>query len=104
MAVNLVKGQKIDLTKGNAGLKQIMVGLGWEPATSTGKGFLAAMFGGGAKKDFDCEDVEQIRKAMEELSKENEGIVTKLYQAAAEKAQAEQSNNKQDDEIIVEDK
>lgn len=53
MAVNLVKGQKIDLTKGNAGLNQIMVGLGWDPVSS-GKGFLSAMFGGGSK-DIDCD-------------------------------------------------
>ncbi|MDE6776552.1 MAG: TerD family protein [Oscillospiraceae bacterium] len=30
MAVNLSKGQKVDLTKGNPGLTQIMVGLGWD--------------------------------------------------------------------------
>ena len=30
MAVNLTKGQKVDLTKGNPGLTQIMVGLGWD--------------------------------------------------------------------------
>ena len=30
MAVNLQKGQKIDLTKTNAGLKKVMVGLGWD--------------------------------------------------------------------------
>ena len=30
MAVNLKKGQKVDLTKGNPGLKRIMVGLGWD--------------------------------------------------------------------------
>lgn len=30
MAVNLQKGQRIDLTKGNKGLKKIMVGLGWD--------------------------------------------------------------------------
>ena len=27
---NLSKGQKVDLTKGNPGLKHIMVGLGWD--------------------------------------------------------------------------
>lgn len=51
MAVNLVKGQKIDLTKGNAGLNQIMVGLGWDPVTS--KGFLSSLFG--TQKDIDCD-------------------------------------------------
>lgn len=30
MAVNLSKGQKIDLTKGNPGLSKIVVGLGWD--------------------------------------------------------------------------
>lgn len=29
MPINLSKGQKVDLTKGNASLKHIMVGLGW---------------------------------------------------------------------------
>lgn len=53
MAINLVKGQKIDLTKGNAGLNKIMVGLGWEPV-SAGKGLLSSLFGG-APKDFDCD-------------------------------------------------
>lgn len=30
MPVSLQKGQKVDLTKGNPGLKKIMVGLGWD--------------------------------------------------------------------------
>lgn len=30
MAINLAKGQKVSLTKGNPGLKKIMVGLGWD--------------------------------------------------------------------------
>ena len=30
MPINLAKGQKVDLTKGNPGLKNIMVGLGWD--------------------------------------------------------------------------
>lgn len=30
MAISLKKGQKVDLTKGNPGLKNIMVGLGWD--------------------------------------------------------------------------
>lgn len=37
MSVNLQKGQKIDLTKGG-GLKQVMVGLGWDEAEQTGRG------------------------------------------------------------------
>ena len=30
MAINLSKGQKVDLTKGNPGLSKIVVGLGWD--------------------------------------------------------------------------
>mgnify|MGYP000594001657 CR=1 FL=1 len=30
MSVNLQKGQKVDLTKGNSSLKRVMVGLGWD--------------------------------------------------------------------------
>ena len=30
MPINLSKGQKVDLTKGNPGLKNMMVGLGWD--------------------------------------------------------------------------
>lgn len=31
MSINLVKGQKIDLTKNNNTLKKLIVGLGWDP-------------------------------------------------------------------------
>lgn len=30
MAISLSKGQKVDLTKGNPGLKNILIGLGWD--------------------------------------------------------------------------
>ena len=30
MAINLIKGQKIDLTKGNPSLKKVIIGLGWD--------------------------------------------------------------------------
>ena len=38
MALSLKKGDKVDLTKGNAGLSKILVGLGWIP-----KNTMAAM-------------------------------------------------------------
>lgn len=34
MAINLKKGQKIDLTKGRSGLEKILVGLGWDEAVN----------------------------------------------------------------------
>ena len=40
MPINLSKGQKVDLTKGNPGLKNVMVGLGWDVnAFDTGGSF-----------------------------------------------------------------
>ena len=40
MGINLSKGQKVSLTKGNPGLKNIMVGLGWDVnAFDTGADF-----------------------------------------------------------------
>lgn len=45
MGINLQKGQKIDLTKGGGnGLRQVMVGLGWDEAPGTG-GLLSGLFG-----------------------------------------------------------
>ena len=48
MSVNLQKGQKVDLTKGNSGLKTLVVGLGWDEAQ---KGF--SLFQ--KKNDIDCD-------------------------------------------------
>lgn len=48
--INLVKGQKIDLTKGNAGLSSVIVGLGWDPAEPT-RGF----FGVKKQANVDCD-------------------------------------------------
>ncbi|MEK4182046.1 TerD family protein [Bacillus sp. FSL K6-1145] len=54
MAITLEKGQRIDLTKGKAGLTSILVGLGWDPV-SQGGGFLGKLFGGGGGADIDCD-------------------------------------------------
>ncbi|MBY3623218.1 TerD family protein [Acinetobacter sp. CUI P1] len=48
--INLVKGQKIDLTKGNAGLSNVIVGLGWDPAEPA-RGF----FGMKKQANVDCD-------------------------------------------------
>ncbi|CEG21699.1 Stress response protein SCP2 [Planococcus massiliensis] len=57
MAINLVKGQKIDLTKGRSSLSSIMVGLGWDPVeTKKSGGFLSGLLGGGGGgADIDCD-------------------------------------------------
>ena len=57
MSVSLQKGQKIDLTKGNTGLKKIVVGLGWDeaPEPAKSKGLFASLFSGSQKQDIDCD-------------------------------------------------
>jgi stress response protein SCP2 len=55
MAINLQKGQRVDLTKSNPGLSKILVGLGWDPVKSGGGGgFLGSLFGGSAP-NIDCD-------------------------------------------------
>ena len=51
MSVSLQKGQKVSLSKDNAGLAKVIVGLGWDeakPSGGSGGGFFATLFGGGA--------------------------------------------------------
>ncbi|WP_264990204.1 TerD family protein [Lysinibacillus piscis] len=59
MAINLQKGQRVDLTKGNAGLTKIKVGLGWDPvAEKKSGGFLGGLFSGGnsgSGRNIDCD-------------------------------------------------
>lgn len=55
MSVNLQKGQKVDLTKGNEGLNQIMIGLGWDEAKKSAKGFIGGLFGGAGAQNIDCD-------------------------------------------------
>ncbi len=56
MSINLQKGQKIDLTKGGGGgLRQVMVGLGWDEAPQGGGGFLKGLFGSAKAQSIDCD-------------------------------------------------
>ena len=54
------------------------------------------------KKEIESQDVEVIRKALEDLSQSSSGVISKLYA----QAQAETNNGTDngDDEIIVDDK
>ena len=58
------------------------------------------------KKDIETDDVEAVRKALEELSTNSSGIISNLYVQASKDAKKEGENkeNPQDDEIIIEDK
>lgn len=55
MSISLQKGQKIDLTKsGSGGLRQAMVGLGWDAAPQGGGGFLRNLLGR-KPQEIDCD-------------------------------------------------
>ncbi len=71
MAINLQKGQRVSLTKDNAGLSKIMVGLGWDPVAQGGKGLLGSLFGSSAP-NIDCDASVFLIDTNEKLkSKEN---------------------------------
>lgn len=54
MAVNLQKGQRVDLTKSDGlALRQVMVGLGWDEVKKSGG--LFGGFLGGSAHDIDCD-------------------------------------------------
>ena len=56
VAINLQKGQRVDLTKSNPGLTKILVGLGWDPVQGGGGGGLfGGLFGGGGGANIDCD-------------------------------------------------
>jgi len=55
MAINLQKGQRVDLTKTNPGLSKIIVGLGWDPVVQSGGRIFGSLFGGGNTANVDCD-------------------------------------------------
>ena len=57
MAVNLQKGQRVDLRKHDgSSLSRVMVGLGWDEAEKESGGLLEELFGGSKKtQDIDCD-------------------------------------------------
>ena len=60
MSFSLQKGQKVNLSKDNAGLAKVIVGLGWDeakPSGGGGGGFFATLFGGAATthQAIDCD-------------------------------------------------
>lgn len=60
-----------------------------------------------AKKDFESEDIEVVKKAIDELTNASNGIVSKMYQSAQNNANAgnngNNDNNGSDPEVVVDD-
>jgi len=61
MAINLVKGQTIDLRKNDKGesfdLSSVTMGLGWDVRQKSGGGFLGKLFGGGKGEEYDLDAI-----------------------------------------------
>lgn len=61
MAINLQKGQTIDLRKNDQGesfdLSQVTIGLGWDMRKKEGGGFLGKLFGGSKEEDYDLDAI-----------------------------------------------
>ncbi|MEH7885796.1 TerD family protein [Bacillus sp. JJ1609] len=77
MAINLQKGQRVDLTKGNPGLSKIMVGLGWDPVQKSGGGggLFGGLFGGGGSgANVDCDASVIMLGANDKLQNNNDVI------------------------------
>lgn len=55
MGVSLQKGQKVSLTKDNAGLAKIIVGLGWDEVQQSGGGGLLGALFGSSQQAIDCD-------------------------------------------------
>lgn len=71
MGVNLQKGQRVDLSKEGQSLTKLMIGLGWDPVTQSGKGLFGGLFGS-AKPNIDCDSSVLMLNANDKIeSKEN---------------------------------
>lgn len=61
MAINLVKGQTIDLRKNDQGenfdLSSVTIGLGWDVRQKSGGGLLGKLFGGSKEAEYDLDAV-----------------------------------------------
>jgi len=56
------------------------------------------------KREIDTDDVEKIRKALEELSTSSSSIISNLYAQASKDAKANGGDKAKDDDIIIDDK
>ncbi len=72
MALNLKKGQKIDLVKKGDVLGRVLVGLGWDPIKATG-GFFKKLFSS-AGADIDCDASVLMLEAGDKLTTKSDVV------------------------------
>ena len=75
MSVSLQKGQRISLTKENSGLRNVVVGLGWdEVEKSKSKGLFGNLFGGNSEKvqDIDCDAIAFLLNSDNKIAKKTD--------------------------------
>lgn len=73
MAINLVKGQTIDLRKNDKGesfdLSTVTIGLGWDVRQKSGGGLLGKLFGGGSKEqEYDLDAIAFLLDANDKVA------------------------------------
>ena len=74
MSVSLKKGQKVSLTKDNPGLRNVVVGLGWDEAEKP-KAIFGGLFGGGGKvQDIDCDAIVFLLDAEGKIAKREDVV------------------------------
>ena len=106
MAINLTKGQRIDLTKGNAGLTQIKVGLGWDEVSgqSGGGGFFKKLFATSGPS-IDCDASVLMLDENDKLASKNDLIYYGNLKHASQSVQHMGDNltgeGDGDDEVVV---
>ena len=73
MAINLQKGQKIDLSKGSAGLAHIMVGLGWDEVERSSGGFFGLFKS--KPEEIDCDASVVVCDANGKIMRNKDGLI-----------------------------
>jgi stress response protein SCP2 len=78
MAINLTKGQTINLEKSEFDLSKVTIGLGWDIAKAESKGFLGKLFGGKSDDEFDLDAVAILldnRGKVQNVSRDSKGQI-----------------------------
>jgi len=68
MAINLTKGQTINLEKSQYDLSQVTIGLGWDVRKAKPSGLFGSLLGGNKEQDFDLDAVAFVLNASDRVT------------------------------------